>query len=267
MSEPWLRGLRCLSPSSLNLWREDRAAWAVRYVLGVSDYRTSPAAHRGEAVEAGIVHGGLHASATPEECARVAVTSLARALGRRDEALEDLSRASTTHGVAALRTMGAGPAVAAQVLVKRDVPGLPLPILGYIDLLCSRMSVDVKSSVRCWRGALDEDALLQMAVYASLTDRPAWLLYVGRDGARAAEGSEPYGTAWHTAMELAASLTDFLRGCDGATPEELVVQAGPPCSADEWTWPDVAVEAWEGACGRPFGSPAMFGEPAIVGGP
>ena len=252
MTEPWLRGLRCLSPSSLNLWREDRAAWAVRYVLGVSDYSTSPAAHRGTAVEAGIVHGGLHPDAAPDECARMAVTCLVQALGRRDEALEDLSRASTTHGVPALRTMGAGPAVAAQVLVKQDVPGLPLPILGYIDLLCARASVDVKSSVRCWRGTADEDELLQMAVYASLTERPAKLLYVGRDGACVVDGAEPFGSSWRTALELAEEVGEFLRSCGSATAEEVVAQAGSPCSDDSWTWHDAAVEAWERACGRPF---------------
>ncbi len=48
-------GIKHLSPSSLNLWRNSPGIWALRYLAKITD-DGSPAMWRGSAVEIGLAH-------------------------------------------------------------------------------------------------------------------------------------------------------------------------------------------------------------------
>jgi hypothetical protein len=173
-----LHGINHLSPSSLNAYVAQPAAWVMERLLG----RRAPvgcAAHRGTASEAGIVMGLLDPGAAIPDC-------IAHAQAEFDR----LTPGSTDPNLARERDGIAGIVAAAipelraygipqtQVRIDRSIDGVPVPVIGYIDLHWPEhgLTLDIKSTFRV-PGAITTAHARQVAIYVHGTNNQARIAY------------------------------------------------------------------------------------------
>lgn len=140
-----------LSASSVNLFAAEPALWIMERLLK----RRGPvgcAAHRGTAAEAGIVMGLLDPKAEVAACQAHAVAEFDRLAAlsgdpRRTKEREAVPGIVAT-GIRELRGYGIPDVI--QGKVERELPGVPVPFIGYIDLHWSAhaITLDIKSSLR-----------------------------------------------------------------------------------------------------------------------
>lgn len=126
--------IRHLSPSSCALWVAQPAAWVLRYLLK-RDYGVGAAAHRGTAVESGVVHG-LMTGETEPGCTAVAVREFDRltALGGDSRREKERDGIAGMVGVGLKELLPYGQPAATQRQVHLEVDGLAVPFTGYLDL-------------------------------------------------------------------------------------------------------------------------------------
>jgi hypothetical protein len=149
MTNPFsAHGIDHLSPSSLNLWAASPAIFVLERLLKKRS-AVGPAAHRGTAVEAGIVHGlmtGLDANESAAkasaEFARLTALMTGDKVDKEARAVPEMTRM----GYAEL--IPYGKPTATQGRVERRVDGLSVPIMGFFDLCWEQHGIllDIKTT-------------------------------------------------------------------------------------------------------------------------
>lgn len=150
-------GIAHLSPSSLNLWAAEPALWVMERLLG----KRAPvgcAAHRGTAVEHGVVLG-LMATDTVAygECIEAAMREYDRLTALSGDPKRDQERDAipgcVTEALQALQPYGrptAPPEGHHQHRAEITLPDVPVPVIGFKDLVYDQhnMVVDLKTQLR-----------------------------------------------------------------------------------------------------------------------
>lgn len=141
-------GIDHLSPSSINLFAAAPAIWVMERVLKKRS-SVGPAAHRGTAVEAGIVHGLLE-GAQKADCQQIAVAEFTKltALMTGDKVEKESKSVPemVLRGLEELKPYGKPSSVQGKVL--HTVEGLHVPILGYYDVAWDQHNIllDIKTT-------------------------------------------------------------------------------------------------------------------------
>jgi hypothetical protein len=165
-------GIDHLSASHINLFIAQPAMWAVSYLM---KKRTAvgPAAHRGTAIECGV-ELGLFDPDMPVKAAQDAALAKFHQLTRlsadsRIEKERDSIAPSVEVALAELRQYGIPEKAetARQHKIEITLPGVPVPVIGYLDLLFPQhgLLVDLKTTARI-PSEMSEAHCRQGAIYA-----------------------------------------------------------------------------------------------------
>lgn len=166
-------GIDHLSASSINLFIAQPAMWAVSYLM---KKRTSvgPAAHRGTAIECGVEAGLFDPVMPVVDCQQVALAkyhSMTRlSADARIEKEREMIAPAVEIALAELRQYGVPekPEGSRQHKIEIQLPGVPVPLIGYLDLLFPQhgMVVDLKTTSRI-PSEISEAHSRQGAIYAA----------------------------------------------------------------------------------------------------
>jgi len=171
-------GIKHLSPSSLRLYREEPAAWVVRYLMGVKD-EMGPAAWRGRAVEAGCdrllfqegegpAHDAMH-----DEFEKAAMgVADDKAVKERADLIQYLCQC-----MLAFREKAWPVPMTRQTKISIEVPGVEVPLIGFADWTWTDFGVDLKTTQRM-PSVAQPAHVEQVACYMEATGKPFSLLYV-----------------------------------------------------------------------------------------
>jgi hypothetical protein len=169
-------GIEHLSASHLNLFVAQPAMWAASYLM---KRRTpvGPAAHRGSAIEHGTEAGLFDPEMPVPECQKLALErfhSLTRlSADSRIEKERETIAPSVEIALAELRQYGLPekPEDGRQHKIELILPGVSVPIIGYLDLLFPQhgMVVDLKTTARI-PSEMTEAHCRQGAIYAAAKD-------------------------------------------------------------------------------------------------
>lgn len=177
--EPY--GMEYFSPSSINKFRRDPAKWLVN-IAGYKDAAFSPAMSFGTCVEKGITVGCM-TSAPLSVCVDAANKEYERIhenINNADLATPyDFAKCKEKQNQLE-RVLEAiiplyqkfGKPVAEQQRVEVDV-GLPIPIIGYIDMLYDDTVRDIKTTGV--QPKVRNDYERQLSLYATATDLPPYI--------------------------------------------------------------------------------------------
>ena len=168
---------KALSPSSVSLFRNAPAVWAMKYLYSVKD-ESGPAAWRGIAVEAGVtqvVMGGR----SPEEGLQAALDNYElNAQGLADDKAmkaRTLIEPMLKQALPLFKPKGKPSII--QLKVERQLDGVPLPFVGYCDFVWDGEVVDLKTTERM-PSEPKADHAAQVALYCHSTNRTGTLVYV-----------------------------------------------------------------------------------------
>lgn len=175
-------GIKHLSPSSLNVWRENPGLWCLRYLAQVKD-DGSPAMWRGTAVERGLEHLLRDA---PDDALPAAMQAFeASALGEIRADID--AEAKLIPGMVSqcskwfndITKAGAlAPLAASQLKVETWLDGVSIPVIGYVDFtFMEGADIDLKTTKQC-PSKPRPDHIRQVALYNRARKRSAALLYV-----------------------------------------------------------------------------------------
>jgi hypothetical protein len=171
-------GIERLSPSSLNLWREQPGLWALRY-LGRFFDDAGPAAWRGKAVEVGLQSWFIRKDGD-EAYARALEAFDKDAQGLADDATEDelaLIAPMLDLAIQSVATLPS-PYFGAQTKIEYSFDGVDVPVIGYIDFVLEDGSIfDLKTTKRC-PSVPKPDHIRQVALYMAGKSCAGSLLYV-----------------------------------------------------------------------------------------
>lgn len=178
-AEQW--GIKHLSPSSLNAWRDNPAAFVAGYCFGIWNNEPIPPAWRGTAVEGGLakfLHG-----ASPEEAIEAAKqTYELEAQGLADEIAEkqrELTPRIAAVAIEAAKELELPRPTATQLRLEYRLDGIEVPIIGYPDFIFEDYCLDLKTSERCPKDKPNPAHAMQASLYARARgERRADLLYV-----------------------------------------------------------------------------------------
>lgn len=169
-------GIAHLSPSSLRLYRDDPAAWCVRYLCRVKD-DGGPGAWRGSAVEAGLdrilFRAGVEtaAKAMRDKWDELAMGVVDEKAAKEYELLPDyLAQAQKA-------LAGRDTPLSLQSKISVSIPGIEVPVIGFIDYRWPDCGLDLKTTLRM-PSEPNPAHVEQVAVYAKATGVPFSLLYV-----------------------------------------------------------------------------------------
>lgn len=171
-------GIKYLSPSSLNTWRECPGLWALKY-LGKFRDASGPSAWRGNAVEKGML-AWLLKKDRPVAVAQAYETFDGEALGEISEEIEEEKSLIEPMLDMAIKESERFPSgiLGSQTRIELPVSGLLVPIIGYADFLLKDGSiVDLKTTKRLPSNPKPDHAR-QAALYSAGRNAPASLLYV-----------------------------------------------------------------------------------------
>lgn len=144
-------GLKHYSASTLNLFQNAPGLFILEKLMG----KRSPvgcAAYRGTAAEAGIVAGLQNADASVAECKQLALAEYDRLSALSTDPNREKERDAiggiVEQGLLELRPYGAPTHV--QHRIEWTHPDLPLPVIGFVDLMWEDKGVltDIKSTLR-----------------------------------------------------------------------------------------------------------------------
>lgn len=172
-------GIKHLSVSSINVFSSQPALWVMERLLGKRG-PVGAAAHRGTASESGIVMGLLDPAATIEACQEHAVAEFDRLTAlsgdpRREKEREAVPGIVRT-GIEELRPYGVPDGV--QVRIERELPGLPVPWLGFADVIWTAhgITLDIKTA-RKLASDISPSHARQVALYTHGTNNEARVAY------------------------------------------------------------------------------------------
>lgn len=141
-------GITHLSPSTCNLFVGSQAAFVLKKCFKFKD-SVGDAAHRGTAVEKGVVHG-LETGATDDECIKVAKDEFWRLTALSGDPAHDKEAAAVPEmvkiGLKELR--GYGKPTSAQGKIEHQFDSIAVPFIGYYDVEWSNHNilVDLKTT-------------------------------------------------------------------------------------------------------------------------
>lgn len=170
--------IKHLSPSSLRLYREEPAAWVVRYLMGVKD-EMGASAWRGRAVEAGCdrllfqegdgpAHDAMHDEF--EKSAQGVADD--KTVKERADLVAYLAQCRLS-----FKEMKWPTPLTRQTKISIELPGVEVPLIGFADWTWSDFGVDLKTTQRMPSAAKPEH-IEQVACYMEATGKPFSLLYV-----------------------------------------------------------------------------------------
>jgi hypothetical protein len=166
--------IKHLSASSLCLFKSQPSLWIGKYLMGWKD-QAGAAAWRGSAVEAGL-DAALFGLSDPLAKARERFE-----LDAQGEAGDDVQKQrdllAPLLGQASMACLEIGQPTGRQFKVELRFDGIEWPVIGYIDYLYHDFLFDLKTTERL-PSAPRADHILQQAIYAEASGRPAKLLYV-----------------------------------------------------------------------------------------
>jgi hypothetical protein len=142
-------GIEHLSPSSCNQWAASPAAFILQRLMNHS-VPVGAAAHRGNSVEAGIIHGLLDPQASVSDCIGIAMekfrTLTAMSIDPRLPKETDSIAGFVEQGLTELRPYGIPSST--QGKVEYFVPGLHVPLIGFYDIewAATNIIVDIKTT-------------------------------------------------------------------------------------------------------------------------
>lgn len=168
--------IKHLSPSSLRLYREEPAAWVVRYLMGVRD-EAGPGAWRGTAVEAGV---DRLLFGYDKDMALAAMNAKWNELAQGvadDRALKEAADLGDYLAQAQSALKDRPMPLTKQSRISIDLPGIEVPLIGFVDYLWPAEGLDLKTTQRL-PSAPQPAHVEQMAVYMEATGKPFSLLYV-----------------------------------------------------------------------------------------
>ena len=253
-----------LSPSSLNLFLGQPAAWVLRYVGKYSDAGDKFAACRGTAVEAGMtalllgtdldgavrsaeVNWGLNVPKAPEG---LVTDGSYEDMAREAEEVLERKRAAEAERVL-IRPMVKRVAKAVSgwprpVSTQRRVSAAwrgdaewPAPVIGYLDYEMPDCVVDLKTT-KALPSEPRADHVRQAAVYARATGLPVKLLYVTPKKSATYELTQAQiDEGWRQIVAAAEALEIVLRTFG---PKELKQIYVP--DFDHYVWNDAMKETW-----------------------
>ncbi len=133
-------GIRALSPSSLAVWREAGAYWAVRYAFGWKD-NTGASQARGTAVEAALVHY-LHEKSDVTTLQAIAQANfdqnLAGEIGDWVDEERGLINSMINVMIENLKDVNLPRPIGSQIRVETYLDGIEIPFMGYVDIVFDR---------------------------------------------------------------------------------------------------------------------------------
>ena len=170
-------GIKHLSASSLNLWKNEPALWALRYLHGIKD-EAGPAAWRGTAVEAGL-DAVLFSGADEQTAAKIALDNFDLNVGGVIDDDTEAERANIAkilqQATEAVKIYGKP--ISRQEKIEFWLEGIDFPVIGFTDYRFPDFILDLKTTLRM-PSEPRPDHIVQMAVYSGARDLPAFLLYV-----------------------------------------------------------------------------------------
>jgi hypothetical protein len=168
-------GITHLSASSLSLYRDQPAAWCAKYLCNAKD-EVGPGAWRGTAVEAGLDQ--FLFGAPKDASIAMSLEFEVRAVGVADDAVHKERLALQDFlNQAQNATRDMGTPLTKQSKISIDLPGIEVPIIGYVDYRWADRGLDLKTT---WRMPSTPSLthVEQMAIYNKATGIPFSLLYV-----------------------------------------------------------------------------------------
>lgn len=228
-----LHNIKHVSPSSLNTWAAAPALWAAERLLGKRGVMGC-AAHRGTASETGIIAGCLDPEMSLADCqakALIQYDNLTALSGDPKRAKErEAIPGYVEQGLIALRPYGIPDEI--QMKVLHDLPGLPVPMLGFLDIGWSHLGIriDIKTT-----GILHSDIVeahsRQVSTYLHGTNYEGRVAYITpkKHGVYVLENATEHLAAL---VNIGQRLNRFLSL--SSDPEELVALLTPDYSAFYW---------------------------------
>jgi len=241
------------SPSSCNLFSSDLAMFVVERVLG----RKQPvgaAAHRGTAVEKGVVHGLMSPEVPLIECIEVAMMeytylmALSRDL-RKEHAAEGIPE-MVAQAVTELRQIGIP--FATQGVVELFHEDLKLPLYGLFDFAFklkplqlqgddTRIIVDLKTTEKL-PSSIRTGHARQVALYAKAMAAEGWITYV-TPKKLATYQLENVEEHYQALITIARKIESFLSLSDD--PEFYLSITSPNLDSFYWGTPEARQIAYE----------------------
>ena len=241
-----VHGIEHLSPSSCNTFIDDKAMWVMRYLFG---YRNGggPAMWRGTATDKGVgrYFGYQGESVTKDECMSIAQSIYKEELDNCnktypeqiiDEAKYELegSRLNRYLETAIDFYEELGQPTDYQKKIELQLPDLPVPIIGYIDLKYGDTIRDIKTTARSPSKVSDAHAR-QVSVYAKAEECVPILDYIvvtAKDEKVVSHTVEDVDKHIQTVEQVAYSIMTFLSYSNDKY--ELANSCYP--NIDDWKW-------------------------------
>jgi hypothetical protein len=229
-------GVARLSPSSLYVWMAQPSLWLLERLLHLT-VPVGCAAHRGSAVEKGVIAGLFDTALTVAECQDIANAEYDRLTAlsadpRRVKEREGIAGMVAT-GLTELRQYGRPSS--SQGFVEHRFDGLPVPIVGYYDLRFddSNIVVDLKTTHRIPSDPNTQHCR-QCALYVHGSNAEARLAYTSSNRIGVYQVKDP---AQHLRdlVNIAHRLNRFL--AISADPYELAGLLTPDLDSFWWTNP------------------------------
>ena len=147
-------GVEYLSPTSINKFRKNPAKWLVN-IAGYKDRFYSPAMSYGTCIEQGITHGCFDHNASVDDCINATDLEYKKIYNKIIETKADYDfdactkkREMTRDTIEAMLPLfrSFGTPTDAQLRVEHEIDDLPIPMIGYIDLLYKDCVRDIKTT-------------------------------------------------------------------------------------------------------------------------
>lgn len=227
-----------LSVSSLALWRNEPARWVARYLYGIKD-EGGPRAWRGNAVEAGLNQALAGAGDDDAVTAALHNFELNAAGDAADEVEQERGSIDPMVRLAAANLRPLGRPLMAQRRVERRLPGIEVPIVGYVDYEWDDFLVDLKTTLRL-PSAPRGDHVVQVVSYGdALQKRPGLIYVTPKKIQRFAEEHMDATEARWTLRRAALALRVTLQ--IAADREEMASLTVP--KFDDFRWSPTSIEA------------------------
>lgn len=173
-------GINHISASTVGLFAAEPALFVMEKLLKRRG-SVGAAAHRGTAAEAGIVKGLLDPAAPVEDCQAHAVSEFDRLTALSGDPRKIKEReavpAIVATGIKELRQYGIPSGV--QLKIERELPGVPVPWLGYIDLHWDvhALTLDIKSQLKL-SSEISASHARQVSLYVHGTNHEGRIAYI-----------------------------------------------------------------------------------------
>lgn len=245
MSDPWTKhGIEHLSASSLATFRNEPAIWVMRYLFKFKD-EVGPGAWRGTAVEAGLDQ--LLYAREKEVALEAALASFDSAA--QGEVSEDITK--ERDAIAPMlaqaweQVKGLGMPMARQLKVIHTLPGIEIPVIGYVDYTFEDSLLDLKTTHRM-PSEPSPDHAAQVTVYADALGKKGSLVYATTKKSATYPLTDDHTTQARWALLTSArAIRAFLRRVD--TREEAAEMCAP--NFENFRWSDAAraeaLEIWK----------------------